>query len=369
MRSSSSEYCRSLRALARTAGAAARLTPSQSVVEQPTSVVQTNRVERLLRLIQSLQAGRAVTVDELAQTVGVSRRTVFRDLDVLTRAGLSFDFDRATKRYHASRSALLPPVTLTHAEALSVLLATRAVLSGPLPWDQNAAESAAIKIESMMPTLIRDHCGSLMDKTVYRPAPASDPTSVDGAVMIIQSALVRHVRVYLRYDSHNKGDLVDTTLCPYRLAFIHRAWYVIGYSTKHASVRTFKLERIVQLRLTDESYREDARFSLDDYFGNAWMMIPDGTRTHVKIRFSRKVATNVEEVIWHKTQRTTWENDGSLLFEVDVDGTGEIGWWILGYGAEANVLEPPELRARIAKHIARMYTDYGAELSSWEHEA
>jgi len=309
-----------------------------------------------------LQTGRAVTVGELARLAEVSRRTVFRDLDVLARAGLAFDFDRATKRYYTSRAALLPPVTLSHAEALGILLATRAVMNGPLLWDRNAAASAAIKIESMMPTLIRDHCGPLMDRTEFRLAPASDPTSVDGAVMIIQAALVRLVRVRLRYDSHNRGEVVETLLCPYRLAYIHRAWYVIGYSSRHESVRTFKLERIVRLCLTDETYQDDGTFSLDDYLGNAWLMIPDGPRTRVRVRFSAKVAANVEEVVWHKTQSTSYDDEGRLLFEVDVDGIGEIAWWILGYGAEAEVLEPQDLRRRIADHVQRLYTTYAAEV-------
>jgi len=331
--------------------------------------VQTKRVERMLRLIQSLQSGRAVTIDEMAESIGVSRRTVFRDLEVLTRAGLAYDFDRGTKRYHATKSSLLPPVPLSHAEALAVLLATRAVADGPLSWDKQAAASAAIKIESMLPSLIRDHCGALMNKTEFRPAPASDPTSIDGAVQTIQTALVRQCRIVMRYDSLTDGEVLETTLCPYRLVFIHRAWYVIGLSLHHEKVRTFKVERIIQLRLTDRTFRDDPAFNLDDYLGYAWLMIPDGPRTHVKIRFSRKVATNVDEVVWHKTQRCVYDTDGSLLFEVDVDGVGEIAWWVLGYGAEAEVLEPPELRERIARHVARMKATYADEVVSVEKES
>ena len=220
----------------------------------------------------------------------------------------------------------------------------------------------------MLPSLIRDHCGLLMDKTEFRPAPASDPTSIDGAVQTIQTALVRHCRLSMRYDSLTGGEVIETTLCPYRLAFIHRAYYIIGLSTHHGKVRTFKVERIIQLRLTDQTFRDDHNFNLDDFLGNAWLMIPDGPRTHVKIRFGKKVAINVDEVVWHKTQRTVYDRDGSLLFEVDVDGVGEIAWWVLGYGGEAEVLKPPELRERIAKHVARMNATYAAEIDRIKKE-
>jgi proteasome accessory factor B len=102
----------------------------------------------------------------------------------------------------------------------------------------------------------------------------------------------------------------------------------------------------------------DPDFSLENYFGHAWLMIRGDRRYHVVIRFQPKVAGNVDEVVWHKTQRTTHLPDGAMLFEVDVDGVEEIAWWVLGYGDQAEALEPPELRALIAGHARRMATLY-----------
>ena len=79
-------------------------------------------------------------------------------------------------------------------------------------------------------------------------------------------------------------------------------------------------------------------------------MIRGPREHHVRIRFSPKVAGNVDEVLWHKTQQTQTEPDGSLIFEATVDGLAEIQWWVLGYGREAEVLDPPELREIIRTH-------------------
>jgi hypothetical protein len=78
----------------------------------------------------------------------------------------------------------------------------------------------------------------------------------------------------------------------------------------------------------------------------------------VVVRFSRKVAQNVAEVAWHKTQRLEFRADGSLDFHVTVSGLGEISWWILGYGDQAEVVQPPELRRIVAGHAARMIEKY-----------
>ena len=78
------------------------------------------------------------------------------------------------------------------------------------------------------------------------------------------------------------------------------------------------------------------------------------------------VAQNVAEVNWHKTQKLTFNTDGTLDFQVTVSGLNEISWWILGYGDQAEVLQPPELRRLVAGHAARMLGHYpessGAEI-------
>ncbi len=100
-------------------------------------------------------------------------------------------------------------------------------------------------------------------------------------------------------------------------------------------------------------------FSLDNYLGNAWHMIREkGRDREVVVRFSRMVAQNVAEVKWHKTQQIELHDDGTADFRVTVSGLNEISWWILGYGDQAEVLEPPELRQLIADRAKRMAAKY-----------
>ena len=94
--------------------------------------------------------------------------------------------------------------------------------------------------------------------------------------------------------------------------------------------------------------------SLTDYLGRAWSMIPEGRLYNVKLRFLPKVAENVTEVQWHKTQKVTRNNDGSATVEFRVDGLGEISWWTLGYGDQVQVLAPDALRKRILETSENM---------------
>lgn len=322
--------------------------------------MRTKRIERLLKLLQALQEGVPVTVEELARLIDVSRRTVFRDLSLLGEAGIRFNYDRETRRYTAERPALLPPVSLTHAEALSLMMASRYMLDRPFVTDRALGARAALKLESMLPTVLLEFCGRMLKGLEIRPEQASDPTSIAATLTVLQAALAKRSKLAVRYDSYYEGDVIEATLHPYRLAYIHRGWYLIARSEQAGKLLTFKVERILQLKILDESYHIESSFSLDDYFGNAWLMIRGDVSHHVEIHFSKKVAGNVDEIAWHKTQQTRFEDDGSLLFEVDVDGIDEIAWWILGYGDQAQVLEPPELRERILEHARRMVACYAA---------
>ena len=88
---------------------------------------------------------------------------------------------------------------------------------------------------------------------------------------------------------------------------------------------------------------------LERYFGDAWHLVPErGPNYDVRIRFERKVANNVAEVVWHRTQHTDWNEDGTLNFQVRVKGLNEMSWWIMGYGDQAQVLAPQKLRDIVA---------------------
>jgi predicted DNA-binding transcriptional regulator YafY len=316
------------------------------------------RIHRLIRLIQTMQSGRAADPDSLAALLGVARRTLFRDLKTLEAAGVPYRFSKKTQRYFIDKSYFLPPLNLTVDEALALTLVTRKVMHRRMVPAHRSAVSAATKIESVLPHKIREHCGELLDGVDVRLWPLSDVEGVTDVLHTLRQSQTARKRVRIRYDSFFERRVIETILCPYRVVFLGRAWYVIGYSDAHDEVRTFKVERIESIRTLEESYKIDRGFDLDDYLGNAWQMIRGGPRYHVAVRFLPKVAGNVEEVAWHKTQQTTRHKDGSLVFEVDVDGLEEIAWWVLGYGDQAIVLEPPELREKIAAHARGMLKSY-----------
>ncbi len=321
-----------------------------------------SRIHRLLRLITLLQGARRYTAADLAEELEVSKRTIFRDLNMLELAGIPYHFEPDRGGYTIRQHFFLPPINLTITEALSMLMLTgRARGVGRIPLMAHAAR-AAMKVESALPASIRRHVGSVIDRLSVSLTPVARHSGLDATFDDLTGAIVQRRICRVVYISFHERKQIKTSLHPLRLAFIGRAWYLIAYSTTHKEVRTFKLGRIRKLTVTERQFIEPEDLDLDDYFGRAWGMIPEGKIYSVRLRFDRKVAGNVAEVHWHDSQRVEFNSDGSADMHLEIDGLGEITWWILGYGDQVEVVSPAALRKRVAavaKSIVKKYQTRG----------
>jgi proteasome accessory factor B len=316
--------------------------------------MKSRRVSRVVELLATLQSGRNYTASQLAKIFGTSRRTIYRDLKELEAIGVSYHYDAASGGYTMDPEFFLPPVDLKLQEALSLLLlAHKASEQLQLPF-KNSALLAALKIENNLPAKIRQHCNRAL-RSISAKATAQAPMrELDKTFAQLQEAIAKKQKVSMQYHSLFDGRDIELELCPYHLLYNQRAWYVVGLSGMHNSVRTFKLNRIRQLKTLSQHFVDDGDFDLSEYLGRAWSMIPEGRIYDVKLRFLPKVAENVAEVRWHSTQKVTRNNDGSVIIEFRVDGLNEIAWWILGYGDQVQVLRPEKLRQKITETARNM---------------
>jgi len=289
----------------------------------------------------------------------VTRRTIFRDLDTLRQCGLPLCFDEEEQRYRVPGTFYLPATSFTPEEALALIVlchemgdAVKLPFFGP-------ARAAAVKLEASLPSRLREYLQSVAGTVHIRAMPHSNLAGQESVYDRLLDALRERRSVRIRYRSLTERDEICTRLSPYRLLFSRRAWYVIGRSSLHRATRTFHVGRITQIEALEDEYRIPRGFSLDRYLGNAWHLIPEpGPDQDVVVRFSKLVAQNVAEVVWHKTQRLVFNPDGTLDFHATVSGLGEISWWILGYGDQAEVLAPPKLRQRVAERTERAAAQY-----------
>lgn len=313
-----------------------------------------------MRLLILLQSGQAWNPDALARELGVSRRTVFRDIHTLNVAGLMIWFDEVRDSYLLPSPWRLPIEPLSAAEAVSLLVVCQELgrAEGGMPFHA-AAESAARKIAQGLPASLQEFAQETVQGLAIRLDPVNPLIGSAIHYETLLEAWIQRRQVRITYESASERTTISTLLSPYRMLFSRRSWYVIGRSTRDRAIRTYNIGRLLDVQLLDGVYKIPKSFRLDRHLGDAWHLIrePD-QRFEVVIRFRPLVARNVAEVRWHRTQQVQWLPDGSLEFRVSVEGLTEISWWILGYGDTAEVVSPPELRERLRTRIAAMHQLY-----------
>ena len=313
-----------------------------------------SRITRILKILTTLQAEKNYSANKLAKMFGTSRRTIFRDLNELQAIGVPYHYDHATSSYSVDPEFFLPPIDLNLQEALSLLLLVGKAKDHIQSPFKGSTLMAAMKIKNNLPAKIKRDCDIALRNISIQAAAQAPMEHLDKIFAQLQNAIVNKREMSMCYHSLFEGRVINVNLCPYHLLYNHRAWYVLGFVDLHNSIRTFKLNRIKDLKTLDKCFTENENFNVYDYLGNAWSMIPEGRIYDIKLRFLPKVAENVTEVQWHRTQKVTRNADGSAIAEFRVDGLEEISWWILGYGDQVQVLAPKALREKIVKTAKNM---------------
>jgi predicted DNA-binding transcriptional regulator YafY len=317
------------------------------------------RVTRLMQIVNLVQQGQARTPDHLAEKLDVSRRTVFRDIRTLQRAGVPIVSREGGRGYAIEASHPDAPAGPTAVQSMGLMLLSRFARSLP---DQPLLRPGIDAIESLtarLPQQVRQVYEELMRPVTVKPGEVAVRPVDAGQYRTLQMAIEGRKICRLVYEELSPHDRLETVIHPLHLHFWRRAWYLIAFCESRGADRTFRLSHIQSLEATERSFPL-RRFSLREYLDDAWGMTPEGRKYDIVIDFSPGVAQTVADVNWHQTQQAEFHDDGSCTMRFRVNGLGEIKWWILSFGDQAAVRRPPELRAevrRIALTAAEQHGD------------
>ena len=316
---------------------------------------RTARFYRVVRFLEAHPGG--ATPTEIAAFVGMSRRSVYRDLRALEEE-IGIPVWAEGGRWGVDGRAFLPPLKLTLAEATAVFLAARLMAKYADEYDPDLG-GAFQKLADALPEALSRHVERTLDVMAHRPP---NPGQARHVRLLTRGWAERRV-VEITYDPsiRDPGRPARTArVHPYFIepsATMH-ALYVIGFDETREAVRTFKVDRIRSVVLTPARFEPPPGGAMEAALDRAWGIIADQGEVEVMLRFGPAVAPSVRETTWHPTQRTEPETDGALLWRARVSGTLEIREWILGWGADVEVLSPPDLRAEVAATLGRAAARY-----------
>jgi proteasome accessory factor B len=317
-------------------------------------------VIRQWSILRDLEASRRLTIDDLAGRTGVTTRTIRRDLEALQSAGFPlFDETYEGKKYWTLEHRAfrrLDDTGFTLAE-LSALYFSRTLVEGlaATPF-QRDVRSAFEKLAAALTPGMRAFLDRLPLVIQAKAEPGTQPAGARAKeVSQLLDATLNRRRVAMRYHSFSSNREKEYLIEPYRVVFAQGALYVVAFVPEYKQQRTFAVDRIRSLSVSDEKFvpvelEEDA-------FAHS-LGVHQGAPERIDILFDPQIARYVKERVWHASQEIHDEADGSVRLLLNVANDWSLRSWILSFGALARVISPESLARHVQAEAERTQKRY-----------
>lgn len=298
------------------------------------------QVSRLFEMLYILLERERVTAAELADRLEVSVRTIYRDVQALSEAGVPVYADRGK----GGGLSILPGYKLSKSmlseeERRSILASLQAAV-------QSGAQDQLV----------------LRKLTAFFGAPACDWVQIDFAdwsghqdadIVVFRQAILDSRLLAFDYYGES-GQAMAREVCPFKLWFKGQAWYLRAYCLTRNAVRTFKLSRLKQPRIIPGEFPEAARHARQsDVLRTDW---PEPEYMRLVLRADACMGYRLYDDF--QASAITRLEDGSFLVDTLFPPGAWIASIILSYGEHAEVLEPPALREEICHALKNMIARY-----------
>ena len=229
--------------------------------EDPDVTMTPPRFARCFQLANLLQSRFGHSIRDLAETLGVHKRTIYRDLHLLREAGVPVSFDPLRGGQVTAPQFRLPSAGLTDEELLVLLLAARTSHLADYQEFASPLNQSISKILRQLPDRVREEAISLLKSCLIEPPQVVQEAPNRNIHQSILAAIRKKCQLRISFQPRNQPELSQQTkIAPYRLIASQNRWVLIGRSSYHRGVYRFDLQRIQWVEVTDDSYELPARY-------------------------------------------------------------------------------------------------------------
>jgi predicted DNA-binding transcriptional regulator YafY len=303
-----------------------------------------NRIDRLHAILTHLQSKKRVTAQEVADRFNISLRTVYRDVKALEESGVPV-IGEAGSGYSIMEGYRLPPVMFSQEEAAALLLGSKLAEHLADASVKKHFNAALYKIKAVLRATDKEHVDQLDDHiAVISRMPSADS---DGRYLVdLQKSLGDKKVIYIRYQS-GEDAVTERKIEPIGLCYYGEAWHLIGWCKLRNNYRDFRVSRIQQLQITDETFEADSHPSLQEYLQT---MISSSDLQEIVLRFEKKAARYIgNQKYYYGYVREEQDGDYVLMHFV----TSHLNWfgrWMLMYTHHVTI-ESPEALVTVMKEL------------------
>jgi predicted DNA-binding transcriptional regulator YafY len=319
------------------------------------------RADRLLSILLFLQTRERITALELSQKLEVSERTIYRDLDALSAAGIPVFAERGpggglalTEEYRTNLTGL------TESEVKSLFLAFAPSSLADLGMEKHM-EGALLKLLAGLPSAQRRNA-ELARRRIYLDAASwNRPEEYVPYIGAIQKALWEERRLKISY-SRSDYETVERLVEPYGLVAKATVWYLVAAA--EGEERVFRVSRIKELEILDEHFNFPENFDLPAYWQQWVRSFTDGrARYPVKFRVSPRgipvlpimFGEGIRQVV---DRAAPPDEEGWITLEMIFENLPDARGRLLGFGSKVEVLEPLELREAMLAFVEEVAAFY-----------
>lgn len=310
------------------------------------------RADRLLSLLMLLQTRGRMTAQELADRLEVSTRTIYRDLDALSGAGVPVYAERGPQGGVSLLENYRTNLTgLKENEVRALFMLTVPGLLSDLGAG-DAAEQALLKLTAALPPPFQADAERVRQRVLLDPAAWFAPPEPAPFLPLVQTAVFQQQRLRVTY-RRGDGQWVKRLLDPYGLVAKASVWYVVAGS--YGRPATFRVSRIQEAALTDSRFERPSDFDLAAFW-QAWRVGLEASlsRYPVTVRVAPAGLPLLVQAFgegMHAHIAAAGEPDaaGGVTLSLAFDGEDTACRQLLGLGTAVTIVDPPALRQRLAE--------------------
>lgn len=306
---------------------------------------------RLLELLELLQTQPLTTGQQIADQLGIDRRTVRRYVATLQELGIPVEGERGVGGGYRVRPGFrLPPLMLSDEEAIVVVLGLLAARRLGLDTPSESVEGALTKIHRVLPDAVRRRVEAL-EETLEFTTSAKIGAPVPGdSVLLLAEAIRRRKRVHMQYRTF-EGEETQRELSAHGLVVHSGRWYLAAFDHGRDDLRTFRVDRMDRARLGDAAAVDaPPDFSAVEHVSRSLARTPWQWEVTVLLHLpledaSRRIPATLAELA---------ETNGGTLLRMRA---GSLDWMasiLAGLDCEFTIREPEELRSSVAVLAARL---------------
>lgn len=316
--------------------------------------------DNMLSMLWMLRSGRKLTAAQIADSLEISVRTVYRYIDALCASGVPVVAESGHDGgIRILESFMETPLFFNSVELKALVDANKFAQAAGYPYTEEL-ESALKKVENGLHEEQR-HDLSRQTSSLDVISPARPPSVIPLLRDLEQAAKDgRTIRIAYRKPNVKQAD--EREVDPYGLAYDRNEWYTVAFCHRSQAMRTFRVDRIARLEPTEARFVKPERFSASAYFRDQSEREREADGPLAIVRIAGEPDTlNAVCGHWHLRHYLTERTDREAWFQLDVPTMNKyLPMYLLTFGTAISIREPLELKRQIQKMaygIAKLYED------------